>query len=230
VRPGVFSCGKFGSGLFSFAVIGQALARNHSRDRHGSIFDGAEWDGLWQGPARCVQAWRCRARLGRFNYENRSRGRHGCVFEGAERDVPSSVRVLLGGVCSVWSRQYDHSLGQRACGCERRGVACNVARHVRLVPVGLVLVMACCVSETTIVRARGPIDAAVVGCVWWRQACSGLACRCEFCCVKVGLVMACINHTRAGTVPDRRGRCGMNFGLACRDAAMSVEVGSGAFG
>lgn len=94
----------------------------------------------------------------------------------------------------------------------------------------LMFVLSGCVNEghgekTTIVRARRPIDAAVVALVWWHQACSGLAFRCELSCVKVGFVMACINHTRAGTVPDRRGRCGMNQGLS-----RSVLVGRGLLG
>jgi hypothetical protein len=38
------------------------------------------------------------------------------------------------------------------------------------------------------------------------------------------------NHTRAGTVPDRRGRCGMHFGLVRLVSAMPVKVGSGALG
>jgi len=59
------------------------MASNHSRDRHGSIFDGAEWDGL-----RWVVAGSGNVRSVRIVFgKNLSRGRHGCVFEDAERDA-----------------------------------------------------------------------------------------------------------------------------------------------
>jgi hypothetical protein len=83
VRPGVSRCGKFGFALFRRVCLGQALVSNHSRDRHGSIFDGAEWDMERSGKARKVPAVFVESRL----LTNLSRGRHGCVFEDAERDA-----------------------------------------------------------------------------------------------------------------------------------------------
>ena len=93
-------------------------------------------------------------------------------------------------------------------------------------------VLSGCVNErhgvkTTIVRARRPIDAAVVAWVWWHQACSGLACRCELSCVKVGLVMACINHARAGTELDQRQRRGMHFGPVWRGVLLQAVASHG---
>lgn len=32
-----------------FVTSWRGAAYDHSRDRHGSIFDGAEWDELWSG-------------------------------------------------------------------------------------------------------------------------------------------------------------------------------------
>jgi hypothetical protein len=103
--------------------------------------------------------------------------------------------------------RFNHSLGQRACDCERRGVewimvssgavmfglsGCVVLRHR---------------MNTTIVLARRPINAAVVA---LSQARRCTASRCA-----ERRVVFWQNHTRAGTVPDQRGRCGLNHGVAC---------------
>jgi hypothetical protein len=55
-RPGVSRWVKAGLVLSSPVCLWQALAINHSRDRHGSIFDGAEWDRFRSGLASCVGA------------------------------------------------------------------------------------------------------------------------------------------------------------------------------
>jgi hypothetical protein len=34
-------------GMFGYFKESYGVFDNHSRDRHGSIFDGAEWDELW---------------------------------------------------------------------------------------------------------------------------------------------------------------------------------------
>lgn len=48
-------------------------------------------------------------------------------------------------------------------------------------------------------------------------------------CGKACCVLAS-NHTRAGTVPDRRGRCGMNRGVAWPVVFRSVNAGRGSEG
>jgi hypothetical protein len=82
------------------------------------------------------------------------------------------------------------------------------------------------VMETTIVKARGSIKAGVVGCNL--ASCVELV-RGESVCGKACCVLAS-NHTRAGTVPDRRGRCGMNYVTAgqcwaCRGELWPVNAG-----
>lgn len=82
------------------------------------------------------------SRSGLVTYGNRSCGWHSCVFEGAERDEFGRVTSRRGEVgrglsrrgdvrpvwaCSVRACLWNHSLGQRACGCERRGVGCDLA-------------------------------------------------------------------------------------------------------
>ena len=103
--------------------------------------------------------------------------------------------------------RFNHSLGQRACDCERRGV-----EWIMVSSGAFMLGLSGCVNawhveETTIVLARRPINAAVVA---LSQARRCTASRCA-----ERRVVFWQNHTRAGTVPDQRGRCGLNHGVAC---------------
>ena len=61
-RPGMSRCVKAGCVLSSPVVFGQVLVSNHSRDRHGSIFDGAEWDEPTRVLVRLVESWRVELR------------------------------------------------------------------------------------------------------------------------------------------------------------------------
>jgi hypothetical protein len=115
--------------------------------------------------------------------------------------------------------RFNHSLGQRACDCERRGVewimvssgavmfglsGCVVLRHR---------------MNTTIVLARRPINAAVVA--------SSQARWCTVSRCAERRVVFWQNHTRAGTVPDQRGRCGLNYGMFSQVAACFVPLRPG---
>jgi hypothetical protein len=78
------------------------MSTNHSRDRHGSIFDGAEWDELWSvkvrlGDVRSVDAGRgaLMKPLSRSAW---------CVFDGAERDVSSRGRSWFVELGLGWLR------------------------------------------------------------------------------------------------------------------------------
>jgi hypothetical protein len=120
---------------------------------------------------------------------------------------------------SLWCRmaRFNHSLGQRACDCERRGV------EWIMVSSGAVMFgLSGCVllrhrMTTTIVLARRPINAAVVAS---SQARWCTASRCA-----ERRVVFWQNHTRAGTVPDQRGRCGLNCGVARPGVLRSVNAG-----
>ncbi len=110
--------------------------------------------------------------------------------------------------------RFNHSLGQRACDCERRGV------EWIMVSSGAVMFrLSGCVllrhrMNTTIVLARRPINAAVVALSQARW------CTVSRCAER--RVVFWQNHTRAGTVPDQRRRLGMHHGMVRR-----VDVGSG---
>ena len=73
--------------------------------------------------------------------------------------------------------------------------------------------------NTTIVLARRPINAAVVAS---SQARWCTASRCA-----ERRVVFWQNHTRAGTVPDQRGRCGLNYGMFSQVAACFVPLRPG---
>jgi hypothetical protein len=47
--------------MFGYCKESYGVFDNHSRDRHGSIFDGAEWDGMSSGTA-----WQCKPSLCEF--------------------------------------------------------------------------------------------------------------------------------------------------------------------
>ena len=125
-----------------------------------------------------------------------------------------------GSFCLRMAR-FNHSLGQRACGCERRGVG-----WIMVSSGAVMFCLSGCVllrhrMNTTIVLARRPINAAVVGCVMsvlgrfsfgrerpGRAACVRL---------RIGNARQCSaafgNQARVGTVPDQRRRLGICRGL-----------------
>jgi hypothetical protein len=187
------------------------VSGNHSRDRHGSIFDGAEWDEL------------CQLRA--------SRGMFGSVRE--RRVVASSTSLVVGtdassrarrGICMAGPIcgtvglfsvcQGPFSLGNHLHG--RRGRGFDAAWWDMSWWVGFLcdkfgFVLAWSVFFGHHHRVGTEADQRGRGGMHSGELVLVESVRGKACCVLAS------NHTRAGTVPDRRGRCGMNHGTAVLD-------------
>lgn len=176
VRPGVSRCGKFGFALFRPVCLGQALVSNHSRDRHGSIFDGAEWDELSCGKSPRVgsmlvlfgsgRSWQHMGTSLVIGTIASSRARRGMGYgqarSGALRRVMSRfVELCRGKSWPVLLAFGNHLHGRRGRGFD--AARWDALRFVLASSGWLVPVQTGLGLETTIVRARRPIDAAVVG-------------------------------------------------------------------
>jgi hypothetical protein len=150
---------------------------NHSRDRHGSIFDGAEWDAIRQGPARCVQAWRCRVSLGRVNHGNHLHGRRGRGFDAARWDELWSDLARFVAFCLAMARRVGAVPLMEPPSCWHGGRStrpwwdaswfdsagyCGFSL-VAVPRVAASRGTASSFEETTLVQARFPIDAGGVG-------------------------------------------------------------------
>ena len=210
------------------------MATNHSRDRHGSIFDGAEWDGSWSVLARCGRVRPGGPRSDAVGYENRSCGRHSCVFEDAERDesrfgMAQQCKSSFGGPSWVflWREvplSWSASVRLRA---SRSGMNCGEARWVVLWRANVGSGLLCRgnhhrAGTEADRRGRGGMHLCLVR---FRQLV-----QVRIRSVGAGyVVFRCgsfrqSNHTRAGTVPDQRGRCGMNQGRVRQCAVRLVAT------
>jgi hypothetical protein len=197
------------SGQNGHVVARLGRSRNHSRDRHVSTFDGAEWDVFRSAMAGLVGA--CPGK------ESLSRGRHGCVFDDAERDGVWSAmacsdlfrRVLLlqvvasfveaGPIMEPLSRSASVRLRVSRSGMDQGGASWGT-------------------SGSGDVRC-GVLQKPPTRSAWSRLRC----CKVGWNQVPARHVMACLvlvgsvtvshgNHHRVGTEADQRGRGGMCFG------------------
>lgn len=153
-----------------------------------------------------------------------------CVLDGH-----ASVRCgtsCYGMVCCVAARLVmgtTYTVGVVAASMLQGGICLGGLGSVMTSPVLFWL----CVARTTIVLARRPINAAVVGSHMARQITFGqfLVGQCSL--RRVASRLAALrqvrlrsgNHTRAGTVPDRRGRCGLDHGMARSGVLRPVNAG-----
>lgn len=161
----------------------------------------------------------------------RLRGRGaGCV-------LVRHVELMYGSSRHVASRFQNHSLGQRACGCERRGVGWILSRFVQAswVPACQWPVM---FTKPPSCRHGGRSTRP-----WWDRLCqfwAMLASLGHGISVLVAFAQGSAMQAKArqftetapvsGTGSDQRGGSGINCGLSCHGAAMSVEAGPDGFG
>ena len=190
--------------------LGGAWFKNRSRDRHDSIFDGAEWDKSWQVPVRRCAAGCVRLGHSSVAYENLSHGRHG-ASSMAQRGIKSGS-----GMASLVEMRRDMTWSV---------LAVSVMETTLLVSKRATASVAEWDAVNRVVAMLGVSRYGVSGCglachgnhLHVRRGCSFDAARWDaprlFRVRRVALSSGLLrhgNHHRLGTESDQRGRGGMN--------------------